>query len=124
MPLLPAELAHYHAHGWVIARGVLRDADFAAFERDYTALVSAKAEELLARGEISDLCEAADFAHRLQRIAVQCSDKLLTDEVAPWAHQLDTMHARQRGCFELFFSERLLDAVAQIVGDEITLNPI
>jgi len=122
--MTPDELAHYHEHGWVIARDILTDADFAHFERDYSALVAAKADELLARGEISDAAADADFAHRLQRVAAQCSDEVLRGELGGWGLCLDTMYALQRGCFELFFSERLLATIEQVVGPEITLNPI
>lgn len=125
MPGLTAdERAHYHQHGWVVARGVLTEADFAKFEADYTALIHAKAVELRAAGHIQDLCESDDFAHRLANIAAQCSDQVREEDLGPWGQSLDTMHARQRGCFELFFSERLLAAVESIVGEEILLNPI
>eukprot|EP00937_MAST-01D_sp_MAST-1D-sp2_P004646 g4646.t1 len=122
--LTAAELAHFEEHGYVIARGVLRHEDFADLQADYENLVDAKARELLAQGLIQDACEEDDFAHRLANIAAQCSDETLREDLGPWGVQLDTMYALQRGVFDFFFKERLLDVVSSIVGDEITLNPI
>ena len=118
------ELRHFEEHGFVIARDVLCEEDFAPIERDYGVLVESKANELKAKGEIEHTCADASFAQRLARIAGQCSDECLVNDIGPWGSKLDIMYALQRGCFQLFFSPRLLSAVASIVGDEITLNPI
>ena len=122
--LTAAELAHLEEHGYVIARQILRRDDFTPLVRDYAKLVEEKAIGLKAEGKIEDVCADSDFEHRLARIAAQCSDEVLRDDLGPWGVEIDTMYALQRGCFDFFFSPRLLRAVQSIVGPEITLNPI
>jgi len=131
--LTAAELQHLDAHGYVIAKGILTQGDFAAFEADYSALIEVKAQELLALGAIAELHVDAPFDRRLALIAAECraadaADGSETDwikgHIEPFGLALDTMYARQKGLFELFFSPRLLACIASVVGPEVTLNPI
>ena len=87
------------------------------------ALVDLKAKELLARGAIQSLHREASFAKRLAAIAVECSDQDFAD-LAVWGLTLDTMYARLQSCFNFFFTPNLVAAVASVVGEEVTLNPI
>ena len=87
-------------------------------------LVDRKAEELLARGAIRSLHREASFAKRLAAIAAECSDQDFIEDLAPWGLTLDTMYARLQSCFDFFFTPNLLAAVASVVGEEVTLNPI
>jgi hypothetical protein len=144
--LTSTELENFKAHGYVIVKNVFTAADFAHFELDYTALIDGKARELLASGQIQNIHEDKPFSTRLGHIAGECSPHCFNEDLGPWGLQLDTMYvtsiartvhsalltvaaaynryARQRGCFELFFTKRLLACVEDIVGPEITLNPI
>jgi hypothetical protein len=49
-PLTPDELSFYRREGYVVVKGVLDDVDFVAFEEEYTALISTKADELYKYG--------------------------------------------------------------------------
>lgn len=122
--LTEEELAHFNDHGYVIVRNVLTDEDFAPLERDYGELVDRKAQELFDRGLISSTHTDQPFSHRLAAIAAEVSDEVWEQDLAHWGLQLDTMHARARGCFDFFFSSRLHAVVESVVGPEITLNPI
>lgn len=118
------EILHFREHGYVIVRNVLRNEDFAGIERDYTALVHAKAVELKEAGHIANLHEDAPFAKRLALIAGECQDDVFSKDLCKWGLQLDTMYALQESVFRFFFSDRLLDCIESIVGGEITLSPI
>lgn len=122
--LSAAELEHYHTHGYVVVRAVLTADDFRDIEREYTELIDVKAAELAAAGTIQDPAAGEPFASRLARIADQCSDQAMTEQIAPFGLTLDTMYALRPGVFKLFFSPRLLKAIESVVGPEITLNPI
>lgn len=122
--LTEEELAHFNEHGYVIVRGVLTNEDFAPLERDYGELVDRKAQELFDRGFVSSTHADQPFSRRLAALAAEVSDEVFEQDLAPWGLQLDTMHARVRGCFDFFFSPRLHAVVESLVGPEITLNPI
>ena len=103
---------------------ILGDDDFAAFERDYTALISKKAAQLVAAGALPKAFEAEAFDKRLAKIAAEVTDDVNENEIRPFGLSLDTMHALTPGFFDFQFNSRLLRAVESIVGPEITLSPI
>ena len=130
------ELAHFHDHGYVVARGLLRDEDLAPMIADLSALVAAQARAWSDAGLLADQLEtllalpfetqfgavvASLHAHAAGNVEWQA---MVQQEVARFGLSLDTMYARTEGTFDFFFRPRLLDAIASLVGEEILLSPI
>ena len=100
----------------MIARGVLRDDDFAPMIKDLSDLVDSKAREWMSRGLVSDDHPDAPFEARLARVAAQMSSAEAEKELCDFGLSLDTMHALTQGTFDFFFTQRLIRAVQSIVG--------
>ena len=126
------ERHHFENRGFAIVKNVLSDADFAAFERDYGALVDRKANELATLGLVdreADECLAAAAAatslrRRLAALAEQLDDEAFDANLRPFGDACDCMVARVRGFHELLYAPRLLDVVESLVGPEVAVNPI
>jgi len=115
MPLTPAQIDQYHEHGYLIAPNVLAAADVQPVIDCIDAIVEQRARELLAQGKITELCAGQDFTRRFAGIYAQCK---------AIGENFDIMLLRPRAMFEFLFNDHLLDAVAQLVGSELTCNPI
>src|SRR5437868_2489486 len=83
-------------------------------EVERLALLDAQ-EAISNAGRLSDLAEAADFAHRFAHLYAQCP---------AIAEGIDTMQMRGPATFAFMRNENLLDAVECLVGPEITCSPI
>lgn len=122
-PGLPAdEIAHFKEHGFVVAKGLLRESDFDDLIGAYNALITERAKPLLEAGLLSSLHEELGFDTRLAALR---NDPLLPAERrGDLTTQIDMYEARLPQMFEFFFNERLLAGVASLIGPEITLSPI
>ena len=115
---------HFDEHGFVIVRDMLTEQDLAKVEADYDVLVNQRAQQWLEAGHLETTHGDLPFDRRLAAIAHDLPSTIQESELKPFLHSMDTMSARCKGTFDFFFSEGLLAAVEQIVGPEITLNPI
>lgn len=112
--LLPDQVARFHRDGYLIAR-VFDPADLLPVQREIAAHVDARARALHADGLIRDLHADAPFATRFGLLAAQC------DEMHGGCDIVDILGDQ---LFALMRHPRLLDALAGLLGDEISLNPI
>ena len=118
--LSDSDLAFYRKHGFVIARGLLAPSAADALLAAQDALITDKARALLDRGLLASLHE--DKGHE-RRLAALLED-LPREHHAELTKGLDIYQARLPEVFEFFFQERLLNAAASLLGDELTLSPI
>lgn len=107
--------AQFEAHGVAILPQVLGDEDLAPVIQDLENWIDRKAEKLFAAGDIADLYEKEPFLTRYARLYAQ-SPKI--------GRGLDIMFLRSEGIFQFLNNKKLLDAIAPLVGSEITCNPI
>lgn len=115
MSLTAEQVQEFREEGVLAAEGVLTDDDLAPVIAEYTAWIDRRAQELQAGGRLTDLCESEPFERRLACLYAQ------TPEIASG---LDIMLVRGPASFAFLHNEPLLDAVEQLVGPEITCNPI
>jgi hypothetical protein len=128
--------AHFEAHGWAVARGVLRPADLSPARAAIDAAIGDQARAWRAAGLLSSLHAAEPFERRLAAIAEELPDAVFGDAasadpamkapgtLAALARSLDIMEARLPAVFELITNPRLLDALAVLLGPELQLSPI
>lgn len=120
--LPPAEIQHYLEHGFVVARGLLRESDFDDLIGAYDALITQRARPLFEAGMLSSLHEDEPFHKRLA--SLRADPRLPVDKRGDLTAQIDIYQARCPEMFRFFFNERLLAGVSSIIGPEITLSPI
>ena len=118
--LRESELQHFLEHGFVVAKGLLRESDFDDVIGAYDDLITERARPLLAEGLLSSLREELPFQNRLA---------VLRNELPPERHseltaKIDIYEAQLPEMFRFIFTKRLLAGVASIIGPEITLSPI
>ena len=127
------DVEHFRERGYVVAKQVLAPSDFDAMKADIAALVEAQARRWADAGhlppELLDGLLKHPFAVRLARVVEALrahggDGTAVDDEIERFGLALDTMYARTRATFDFFFTPRLLDAIASLIGDEITLSPI
>ena len=122
-PGLPAsEIQHFKEHGFVVARGLLREHDFDDLIAAYDALITQRARPLFEAGLLSSLHEDAPFHKRLA--ALRADPQLPLERRGDLTAEIDIYQARCPEMFEFFFNKRLLAGVSSIIGPEITLSPI
>ncbi len=114
-PLSADERAAFAREGYVIACGVLSADDLAPVHAELSAAIDAKARALHAAGQLADLHVDEPFSRRFgflmaQNPAIQ--------------HGFDVNQLRGPALFRFLHAPRLLDAVEQLIGGEITCNPI
>ncbi|MBN8525469.1 MAG: phytanoyl-CoA dioxygenase family protein [Planctomycetes bacterium] len=112
--LSPDQIAGFRRDGYVIAR-IFDPADLLPVQREIAAHIDARARALHAAGLICDLHADAPFATRFGLLARQSDEMHGGNDIADILG--DAMFALMR-------HPRLLDAVASLLGDEISLNPI
>lgn len=120
--LPPAEIKHYLEHGFVVARGLLRESDFDDLIGAYDALITQRARALFEAGLLSSLHEDVPFHKRLA--ALRADPQLPVDRRGDLTEHIDIYQARCPEMFHFFFNKRLLAGVSSIIGPEITLSPI
>ena len=123
-PVPFVDVAQFRERGFCVVKNMLRDEDLKLVERDYDVLVNAQAQDWLAAGHLTTTHADLPFDKRLAAIAADLPQAVVEDELRTFVHSIDTMTARCRGTFDFFFSPGMLAAVEQIIGPEITLNPI
>lgn len=114
-PLSPETVASFTRDGYAIGRGVVSDADLQPVRTELAAWLDAKARELHAAGTLAELHADADFNTRYGLLMAQ--NPAIQDG-------FDVMYLRGQATFGFFHTPRLLDAVQQLIGPEISLNPI
>ena len=120
--LPPSEIQHFKDHGFVVARGLLREDDFDDLIAAYDALITQKARPLFEAGLLSSLHEDSPFHKRLA--ALRADPQLPRDRRGDLTAEIDIYQARCPEMFKFFFNKRLLAGVSSIIGPEITLSPI
>ena len=93
----------------------MTDDDLAPIIRAMEKLIDDRARTYHREGRIHDLHQDEPFDRRLASLYAQ--DHAIID-------RLDIVDTRLRPLFEFHFNERLLDAVEDLIGPEITINPI
>jgi phytanoyl-CoA hydroxylase len=115
MPALtPDQISRFHRDGFVIAR-IFDPEDFLPVQREVTAALDARARALQRDGLLRDLHEDAPFQTRFGLLSAQC------DEMHGGLDSTDILGDE---LFALMRHGRMLDAIASLVGPEISLNPI
>ena len=126
--LTPAQLAHFHAEGYVVVKRLFDPVrDLAPVREEYAGVLDRLAAELQAKGELSSTFADLDFSERLIR---------LYQETGRVLHQhfdfaLPTQNIREDtpiwvgpAIFRLLRHPALLDAVESVIGPEIYSNPV
>ena len=113
-PLSAERIAAFQRHGFVIVPLFSED-DFVAVKREISDHLDARARALHAEGLIRELHADAPFETRFALLAAQC------DEIHGGN---DTTDILGDALFRFMRHPRLLDAIAALVGPEISLNPI
>ena len=107
--------AAFARDGYVVARGLLADAELAPVRQELAAWLDHRARELHAAGTLPDLHEGADFNTRYGLLMAQ--NGAIQDG-------FDVMFLRGAATWRFFHTPALLDAVESLIGPEISLNPI
>ena len=115
MKLTDEQIQFFNDNGYLVAEGVVTEADMAPVIAEYSDWIDKRARELQAQGKITDLCENEGFRTRLARLFEQ------SPEIT---QNMDIMQMRGQAMFNFLRCENLLDAVEGLVGPEITCNPI
>jgi hypothetical protein len=114
-PLTEADLAAFRDEGVLVVRGLLTDADLEPVRQEIAAWIDHRARDLHAAGTISDLHADAPFHRRFGLLMAQ--SPALQDG-------FDVVPLLGRALFRFTHTPRLLDALAQLLGGELSLNPI
>jgi len=115
MPLTDPQIRAFHEEGVLVAEGVLTEGDLEPVIAAYEGWIDRRARELQVAGTIADRHEEAPFDRRFALLYAQ------SPEIE---RGLDLMHARLPEAFAFMANRNLLDAVACLVGPEITCSPI
>lgn len=115
MKLTDQQVRTYREHGVLIAPGLLADDDLAPLITGVEAWIDERARRFAAEGRIRDTLAAEPFERRLAGLFAQ--------EPAV-AEGMDIMESRLRAMFTFMYNPSLLDAVASLIGPEISINPI
>lgn len=115
MKLTDAQVALFEQQGFVVAEGIITDADLQPAIDAISDFIDERARKLKAEGEIDDLCADAPFETRYARLYAQS---------AKIGHGIDIMQMRAPAVFDFLRNDNLLDAIECLVGPEITCSPI
>jgi phytanoyl-CoA hydroxylase len=113
--LTPEQVKSFHEEGVLVVENVFTEDDLAPVIAEYADWVENKARVLAAEGKIQNLCPEAPFERRIALLYAQCPQ--ITEG-------LDIMYVRGPATFAFLLNERLLDIAEQLLGPEITCNPI
>lgn len=118
--LREGELQHFLEHGFVVAKGLLRQSDLDDVINAYDSLITERAKPLVSEGLLSSLREELPFQNRLAALRNELPVERHIDLTA----KIDIYEAQLPEMFRFLFTKRLLAGVASIIGPEITLSPI
>lgn len=114
-PLSAADVASFADQGYLVVRNLFTEADLQPVRDELTQAIDRHARELQAAGTLSDLHAEAPFATRFG---------LLMAQTPAIQDGFDVAQLRGPALWRFLHTARLLDAVAALIGDEISLNPI
>ena len=109
------EVRHVEQEGYVIARGVLTEADTRPVIEELNAFIESQAQKLFAAGKITDRCESQNFEHRVVNLYRQNPAVV---------RGMDIMLLRGPAMFAFLHNEHFLDLAEALLGPEVTCNPI
>lgn len=115
MKLTQKQIQAFADSGYLLAKGVLTDADLQPVIDELSAWLDQRAIDLQSEGKIEELHEDLPFDKRFGYLFGQC------DEVG---RGMDIMQQRGKAMFEFLHNPNLLDAVEGLTGPEVTCNPI
>jgi len=115
--LSAAQVETYNRDGFLVAAGLLNDADMAPARVAMMQKVDEIAKELLRDGQIADFLEGEPFETRLARLFQGKSDSDFLRYGRSWRDRLP-------GYFHLMSNPKILDAVQSLIGPELFSNPV
>jgi hypothetical protein len=115
LPLTAAEVAAFRDEGVLVARGLLAEADLQPVRDELAEWIDRRANDLHAAGKIRELHADAPFTRRFGLLMAQSAEIQSGFDVVP---------LYGRALFRFTHTPRLLDALEQLVGPELSLNPI
>ncbi len=115
MALSPEEIREFRAEGVLVVENIVPFGDLEPVIQETSDWVERRARELLGEEKIKDLCTDEPFERRLACLYAQSSEI---------TRGMDIMEARGSEMFAFLRNDRLLDAVASLIGPEITCSPI
>ena len=115
MGLTAQQVQTYRDEGVLVDENILTEEDLAPIEAEYSAWLDRKAEELMADGKLTETFRDASFDKRFGLLYAQ------TPEISKG---LDIMFVLGKASFEFLKNPNLLNAVASLLGSEITCSPI
>jgi len=122
------DLKAFHEQGYVVAEGLLDPvADLDPVIDEYHGVLDSLADELYAKGEISQRYTELDFNERYMRVCEESGriHSQYFDFMLPKRNvKLDSPLWVGPAIFHMIRNERLLDAVEQFIGPEIYSNPV
>jgi len=114
-PLSANQCDVFAQEGVLLARALLDPSALAGIKQDLTAAIDRRARQLLAAGAITDLHQDAPFAQRYGLLMAQ--SPAIQDG-------FDVVPLYGRALFAFFHHPVLLEALSQLIGPELSLNPI
>jgi hypothetical protein len=115
LPLAAEQVAAFRDEGVLIARGLVGEADLQPVREELAAWIDRRARELHAAGKIGELHADAPFTRRFGLLMAQSAEIQDGFDVVPMLG---------RALFRFTRTPRLLDALEQLIGPELSLNPI
>ena len=114
-PLTAQQVASFRDEGVLVARNLVSEADLEPVRAELTAWIDQRARELQAKGVITDLHADAPFTRRFGLLMAQSAEIQQGFDVVPLFGQ---------ALFAFLHTKRMLDALEQLIGPELSLNPI
>ena len=114
-PLSEAQVASFRDEGVLVAKGLVSESDLQPVRDEIAEWIDRRAAELHAAGKIRDLHRDAPFTKRFGLLMAQSGEIQSGFDVVPLFG---------RALFRFTHTPRLLDALSQLIGPELSLNPI
>ena len=115
MKLTETQVQTFREDGYLVAEGVVTDADLAPVIAEYEAWIDRQAHRLQAEGKITDLHKGEPFGRRFASLYAQTPDI---------GSGMDVMQMRGPATFAFLRNPNLLDAIESLIGPEILCSPI
>lgn len=126
--LTPAQIDHYHQHGYVLVEALLDPAsDLDPVLAEYAEVLAALADELFAKGEIASPYADLAFDQRLCQIYKETGrvhSQNFDISLPQSGTRLDSPIAVGPTAFAALRNDKLLDIVEDLIGPEIYSNPV
>lgn len=115
MKLTQEQIEAFHADGYLVVKGGLRDEDLEPLVEDLNALVGEVAQGLHAEGKIANLYQDESFERRISCLSRATGSSLQGRVSLPANLRLPL--------FDFLHNENLLDMLEGLLGPEIYCNP-